>query len=83
MNEERLSMQFGRVWWLVGLRGLAGVGLSAVLSVVCAVLVMLNPGAGALALLWVIAAYAIVFGALLIAFGLRLKVLGTGRQATA
>jgi uncharacterized membrane protein HdeD (DUF308 family) len=35
---------------------------------------MLNmPGAGALALIWVIGAYSIIFGALLVGFALRLK----------
>jgi uncharacterized membrane protein HdeD (DUF308 family) len=47
--------------------------LSGALSVAFAALLVVNPGAGALALLWVIAVYAIVFGALLIALGLRLK----------
>jgi uncharacterized membrane protein HdeD (DUF308 family) len=47
--------------------------LSGALSVAFAALLVVNPGAGALALLWVIAVYAIVFGALLIVLGLRLK----------
>ena len=51
--------------WLLGLSGL--------LSVIFGLLMLISPGAGALAVLWVIGAYAIVFGVLLIALGLRLK----------
>jgi len=51
-------------WWL---------GLSGLLSVIFGIAVFAKPGAGALALIWVIAAYAILFGILLIALGVRLK----------
>lgn len=47
--------------------------LSGVLSVIFGVLMLWSPGAGALAVVWVIASYAIVFGVLLIALGFRLK----------
>jgi uncharacterized membrane protein HdeD (DUF308 family) len=47
--------------------------LSGVLSVIFGALMLWNPGAGALAVIWVIGSYAIVFGVLLIALGLRLK----------
>lgn len=47
--------------------------LSGVLSVLFGIIMFVQPGAGALAVIWVIAAYAIVFGALLIWLGLRLK----------
>jgi uncharacterized membrane protein HdeD (DUF308 family) len=50
--------------WLLGLAGVA--------SVLFGVALLLNPGAGAIALVWVIGAYAIFFGVLLIALGLRL-----------
>jgi uncharacterized membrane protein HdeD (DUF308 family) len=46
---------------------------SGVLSILFGVLLLVYPGAGALALVWMIGAYAIVFGALLIGLGLRLK----------
>jgi uncharacterized membrane protein HdeD (DUF308 family) len=46
--------------------------LSGVLSIVFGVLLLVYPNAGALALVWLIGAYAIVFGALLIGLGLRL-----------
>jgi uncharacterized membrane protein HdeD (DUF308 family) len=55
--------------------------LSGALSVIFGVLMILNPGAGALVLLWVIAGYAIVFGILLIALGLRLKPLSQSTRA--
>ena len=51
--------------WLMVLSGLA--------SVVFGVLLVINPGVGALAVVWIIGAYAIVFGILLIALGFRLR----------
>jgi uncharacterized membrane protein HdeD (DUF308 family) len=51
--------------WLLGLAGL--------LSVVFGVLVLLFPGPGALALVWLIAAWAIAIGILLIAAGFSLR----------
>lgn len=50
--------------WLLALAGVA--------SVLFGFALLLNPGAGAIALVWLIGAYAIVFGVLLIALGLRL-----------
>jgi len=46
---------------------------SGVLSIAFGILLLLRPGAGALALVWLIGAYAIVFGVLLIGLGLRLN----------
>jgi uncharacterized membrane protein HdeD (DUF308 family) len=56
-------------------------GLSGVVSIVFGVLMFLQPGAGALAVVWVIGSYAIFFGILLIALSFRLKGLA-GRFAT-
>jgi uncharacterized membrane protein HdeD (DUF308 family) len=51
--------------WLLGLSGLV--------SVVFGVLMIWRPGAGALAVIWLIGAYSIFFGLLLIMLSLRLK----------
>ena len=48
-------------------------GLSGVLSIIFGLLLLARPAVGALAMVWWIGAYAIVFGALLIAAGLRLR----------
>jgi uncharacterized membrane protein HdeD (DUF308 family) len=58
-------------------------GLSGALSVLFGIIMFVQPGAGALAVIWVIAAYAIVFGVLLIWLGLRLKKRSEGRTAPA
>ena len=57
--------------------------LSGVASVIFGVLMMISPGAGAQAMLWVIGAYAIVFGVLLIVLGFRLGSHATRQRATA
>jgi uncharacterized membrane protein HdeD (DUF308 family) len=57
-------------------------GLSGVLSVLFGVLMIIRPGAGAMAVLAMIAAYAIVFGILLIVLGVRLRSFTTHRHAT-
>lgn len=51
--------------WIMALSGIA--------SVVFGILLMLFPGAGALAVIWLIGAYALIFGALLLALALRLR----------
>ncbi|AMG89417.1 HdeD family acid-resistance protein [Bordetella parapertussis] len=48
-------------------------GLSGALSIVFGALLLFQPGAGALALVWVIGVYAVLFGVLLLALALRLK----------
>ncbi|NGZ09804.1 MAG: HdeD family acid-resistance protein [Nitrospira sp. LK70] len=48
-------------------------GASGALSVLFGVLMIASPGAGALAVVWMIAAYSIAFGLLLITLGFRLK----------
>jgi len=47
--------------------------LSGIASVLFALLLMIFPAAGALGLLWLIAGYAVVFGAILIGLGLKLR----------
>lgn len=53
--------------------------LGGIASVVFGILLILFPGAGALSLIWLIAAYAIVFGVLLVGLSLRLR--SWGRRA--
>jgi uncharacterized membrane protein HdeD (DUF308 family) len=60
----RIRKEIDNEWWLI---------LSGVLSVIFGLVMLFMPGAGALALVWVIGAYSIIFGALLIGFALRLK----------
>jgi uncharacterized membrane protein HdeD (DUF308 family) len=60
----KLRKEIDNEWWLI---------LAGVLSVIFGVLVLAMPGAGALALVWVIGAYAIVFGILLVGLSLRLR----------
>jgi len=58
--------------WLLALAGLA--------SVVFGVLLILQPGVGALAVLWLIASYAVIFGVLLVLLAFRAR--GFGRRLT-
>src|ERR1700704_5650273 len=51
--------------WLLALAGLA--------SVLFGFALLINPRAGAIAVAWLIGAYAVLFGLLLVAFGFRLK----------
>jgi len=55
-------------------------GLSGALSVLFGVLMIASPGAGALAVVWLIGSYAIFFGILLITLGFRLKNLVGGAE---
>jgi uncharacterized membrane protein HdeD (DUF308 family) len=55
--------------------------LEGVLSLVFGLFVFIAPGAGALALVWLIAAYAIVSGVMLLVFGLRMKLDGSERRS--
>ena len=51
--------------WVLGLGGLVSIGLG--------VLLFLQPAAGGLAIIWTIAAYALIFGVLLVILGFRLR----------
>lgn len=59
--------------WMLGLAGLASIAFGA--------LVFARPGAGALALVWLVSLYAFVSGALLLALGLRMRALGRASAA--
>ena len=48
-------------------------GLAGVLSILVGLLLLVNPGAGVLAVVWLLGLYAIVFGSLLAYLGLRLR----------
>ena len=58
-------------------------GLSGVLSVAFGILAAVNPGAGALAVLWMIGGYAVGFGVLLVALGFRMRAFGHQKLAPA
>jgi len=60
----KLRKEIDNEWWLI---------LAGALSVLFGIVVLALPGAGALALIWVIGAYAIVFGVLLVGLSLRLR----------
>lgn len=55
-------------------------GASGVLSILFGLLVGVFPGAAALVLIWLVAAYAIFFGALLITLGLRVQGWGSPKD---
>lgn len=60
--------------WLLGLAGLV--------SILFGLLLAAAPGAGALSLVWIIGGFAIAFGTILIALGLRLRGLPARMQAS-
>jgi uncharacterized membrane protein HdeD (DUF308 family) len=60
----KIRKEIDNEWWLI---------LSGALSVLFGLAILIMPGAGALALIWVIGAYAIVFGGMLVGFAFRLK----------
>lgn len=69
----RLRKEIDNEWWLI---------LGGVLSIIFGLLLIIFPGSGALGLLWVIAAYSIIFGIMFIILGFRLRgARGTMRTA--
>jgi len=60
----RLRKEISNEWLMI---------LSGVLSVVFGVLMIINPGAGAMAVLWVIGVFAIAYGVMLVGLALRLR----------
>jgi uncharacterized membrane protein HdeD (DUF308 family) len=60
----RLRHEIDNEWWL---------GLSGALSVLFGIVLIAQPGAGALGLVYVIGAFAVIFGLVLISFALRLR----------
>jgi uncharacterized membrane protein HdeD (DUF308 family) len=60
----RLRKEIDNEWLLI---------LAGVLSVIFGLIVLIAPGAGALGLVWMIGAYSIVFGILLVGLSLRLR----------
>ena len=49
--------------------------VAGVVSILFGALLIMNPGAGALSVIWIIGGYALVFGALLVALSFRVKAL--------
>ncbi|MFO5967410.1 HdeD family acid-resistance protein, partial [Pseudomonas aeruginosa] len=64
VGAPRLRKPTQNEWWMT---------LSGAISVLFGVLMIANPGAGALAVVWVIGAYAVFFGVLLVMLALRLR----------
>ncbi|SRR6266851_2035042 len=70
----RLRRVIENEWWMA---------LGGVASLIFGVILLIAPGAGALALIWLIAAYAIIFGVLLLALAFRLRGLSQRARVTA
>jgi uncharacterized membrane protein HdeD (DUF308 family) len=60
----KLRKEIDNEWWLI---------LAGALSVIFGLIVLVAPGAGALALVWVIGTYSLLFGIMLVALALRLR----------
>jgi uncharacterized membrane protein HdeD (DUF308 family) len=70
----RLRKEISNEWLLI---------LSGVLSVVFGALMILNPGAGAMAVLWVIGVFAVAYGVMLVLLAFRLRKHAPSRTAAA
>jgi uncharacterized membrane protein HdeD (DUF308 family) len=55
------------------IRGEFWLGFAGVLSLLFGVMLILRPGTGALTVVWLIASYSVLFGVVLVAWGLHLK----------
>ena len=71
------------VWLRRELRGEWLLALGGIVSVVFGVFLIVRPGEGAVAVVWLIGLFAILFGAALIGLGLRLRRLGGALQGSA
>ncbi|TAK47645.1 MAG: HdeD family acid-resistance protein [Xanthobacteraceae bacterium] len=60
----KLRKEIDNEWWLI---------LAGVLSALFGLVVLIAPGAGALGLIWAIAAYSVAFGCMLIGLSFRLR----------
>jgi uncharacterized membrane protein HdeD (DUF308 family) len=60
----KLRNEIDNEWWLI---------LAGALSVIFGLIVLIAPGAGALALVWIIGIYSLAFGILLVGLSLRLR----------
>jgi uncharacterized membrane protein HdeD (DUF308 family) len=69
------------IWLRRELRGEWLLALGGIVSVVFGVFLIVRPGEGAVAVVWLIGLFAIVFGVALIGLGLRLRRLGRGLPA--
>ena len=73
MGAIKLRKEIDNEWLMI---------LSGALSVVFGALMIASPGAGALAVLWIIGAFAVAYGVLLVLFAFKLKKLPTTAPAT-
>lgn len=60
--------------WLLGLAG--------VISIVLGALMIINPNAGAISIMWWLGIYAAIFGVLLVGLGLRMRQIGKRMKST-
>lgn len=70
----RLRKEIANEWLMI---------LSGAVSIIFGALMILNPGAGALALIWLIGAFSIVYGVVLVALAVRLRKHGRSALAPA
>jgi len=69
----QLRKQIDDEWWLV---------LAGAASILFGILLLVNPGPGALAVLWIIGFYALLFGVTLIMLSFRLRKIASVRAST-